>query len=176
MAEHAPHGPAAHDNPDVDHEKRDVNVAGVLKFAAGLVTFAVFVHLVLAWLFGVLARKTDRDQPRLTPIARQEREREQKAAAKRVQELDRNANSGPAPQPAQVYERLQGIPGPRLQVDDEADLAALRAEEAAKLKGYHWVDRKAGVVRIPIERAMHLLTDPKKAGALGVKVKGQGGR
>jgi hypothetical protein len=48
-------------------------------------------------------------------------------------------------------------PEPRLQADPLGDLRALRAEEDALLHGYTWVDRKAGTVRIPIERAMDLL-------------------
>jgi hypothetical protein len=173
MAEHDPHGPAAHDNPEVDHEKSDVNVSAVVKFAAGLVAFAVVVHLILAGVFGILGRKTEREQPRLTVIAKQEREREQKKIAERVEELRKSPKSPPTPQPPQVYERLRTtIPMPRLQVNDEADLAALRKEEEAKLTRYEWVDEKAGVVQIPIEQAMRLLADPKRAGTFGIKVKG----
>ena len=35
-------------------------------------------------------------------------------------------------------------------------LRQLRAEEQAKLGYYRWADRKAGIVRIPLERAMEL--------------------
>jgi hypothetical protein len=47
-------------------------------------------------------------------------------------------------------------PAPRLQIDPHADLARLRAAEAARLSSYGWMDRPSGVVRIPIERAMQL--------------------
>jgi hypothetical protein len=53
----------------------------------------------------------------------------------------------------------QRPPEPRLQADPTADLAALRASEEARLHGYAWVDRAAGRVRIPIERAMALLAE-----------------
>jgi hypothetical protein len=53
----------------------------------------------------------------------------------------------------------QRPPEPRLQADPAADLAALRASEDARLHGYAWVDRAAGRVRIPIERAMALLAE-----------------
>jgi len=36
------------------------------------------------------------------------------------------------------------------------DLAAMRAEEQRILNGYGWVDRQAGLARIPIARAMEL--------------------
>jgi hypothetical protein len=47
-------------------------------------------------------------------------------------------------------------PAPRLQTDPDADLAALHAQEARELTSYGWVDRGAGIARIPIERAMEL--------------------
>ncbi len=37
------------------------------------------------------------------------------------------------------------------------ELAAMRAAEDERLTTYQWIDRGAGVVRIPIERAMRLV-------------------
>jgi hypothetical protein len=48
-------------------------------------------------------------------------------------------------------------PAPRLQTRPREDLKALRAEEDTYLSSYGWIDRNAGVVRIPIDRAMQLL-------------------
>jgi hypothetical protein len=48
---------------------------------------------------------------------------------------------------------------PRLEVAVDQVLRELRAEEQTLLHSYGWVDRQAGVVRIPIERAMTLLSD-----------------
>jgi hypothetical protein len=36
------------------------------------------------------------------------------------------------------------------------ELAALREREATRLSTYQWVDHKAGVVRIPVDRALEL--------------------
>jgi hypothetical protein len=60
-------------------------------------------------------------------------------------------------------------PLPRLQSDAASDLAAERAREQGLLDGYAWVDRGAGVARIPIGRAMDILAQesssaPGKAG------------
>jgi hypothetical protein len=49
------------------------------------------------------------------------------------------------------------FPSPRLEVKPGANLADLRAAEEADLNSYGWVDRNAGTVRIPIDRAMQLL-------------------
>lgn len=48
------------------------------------------------------------------------------------------------------------VPPPRLQTDPSADLANLRAADAGKLHSYGWIDRPAGVIHIPIERAIEL--------------------
>jgi hypothetical protein len=47
-------------------------------------------------------------------------------------------------------------PEPRLQVNPRQDLRDMRADEDDVLTSYGWVDRNAGVVRIPIDEAMKL--------------------
>jgi hypothetical protein len=47
-------------------------------------------------------------------------------------------------------------PEPRLQTHPREDLLALRAREDAVLNSYGWVDKTAGVVRIPIDEAIKL--------------------
>jgi hypothetical protein len=46
---------------------------------------------------------------------------------------------------------------PRLQTNPTADLQRLLEAENAKLNSYGWIDKSAGVIRIPIDRAMDLL-------------------
>jgi hypothetical protein len=50
-------------------------------------------------------------------------------------------------------------PEPRLEVILDQVLREVRADEDALLHSYGWVDRQAGIVRIPIERALTLLTE-----------------
>lgn len=47
-------------------------------------------------------------------------------------------------------------PEPRLQTDPRQDLADMRAKEQELLDSYGWVDKNAGIVRIPIDTAMKL--------------------
>src|SRR5262245_35873860 len=47
-------------------------------------------------------------------------------------------------------------PEPRLQTNPREDLRELRIAEDQLLTSYGWVDKNAGVVRIPIEEAMKL--------------------
>ena len=48
-------------------------------------------------------------------------------------------------------------PGPRLQVDPEAELQALRAAEEEVLTTYQWVDEAGGIAQIPVDRAIEIL-------------------
>lgn len=50
------------------------------------------------------------------------------------------------------------FPSPRLQVDPRQDLEQLRTHETDLLGSYGWVDRDAGIVRIPIDRAIDIVS------------------
>jgi hypothetical protein len=63
-------------------------------------------------------------------------------------------------------------PAPRLQVTPAADLHQLRERENNLLNDYGWVDRKEGMARIPIDRAMDIISQrglpARKASPQGV--------
>lgn len=48
-------------------------------------------------------------------------------------------------------------PEPHLQTNPSVDLTEFREAEENKLNSYGWVDKRGGIVRIPIERAMDLI-------------------
>jgi hypothetical protein len=73
--------------------------------------------------------------------------------------VDEAARSSPPPNPLVAAGARQVPPEPRLQANPLADLRALRATEEETLTTYAWVDKNAGIVRIPIERAMQLLVE-----------------
>jgi hypothetical protein len=49
--------------------------------------------------------------------------------------------------------------GPRLQIDPRADLTRFRRDEDKRLMAYGWADGSRQTVRIPIDRAMTLLSE-----------------
>jgi len=121
------------------YEATDVNPNAIWIVTAGIVVSVALVILCVTWMFHYLIRRD---------LASQQRS-----------EIDRVTKAVAATRPQ--------FPEPRLQVAPQVDLAALRAREDATLNGYGWVDRKAGVVRVPIERAMDLLIQR------GLPVRGQ---
>jgi hypothetical protein len=59
-------------------------------------------------------------------------------------------------------------PEPRLQTDPQQELRDLRARQQSRLTGYGWVNKEAGVARIPIEDAMRIVVEqglPVREGA-----------
>ena len=50
-------------------------------------------------------------------------------------------------------------PEPRLQTNPRQDLRDLRSAEDTVLNGYGWVDKNAGITRIPIGEAMKLTVE-----------------
>jgi hypothetical protein len=63
-----------------------------------------------------------------------------------------------------IPDSLPQPPPPRLQVAPQVDLDRLHADETKKLTTFGWVDQANGVTRIPIERAMRLLSERGLAG------------
>jgi hypothetical protein len=112
------------DNPTVHHEESDVNIRAILGFAAGLLVFAIVIHIAMWGLFRFFDAQASHQEPPTYPLA-----------AKQEQRLP---------------------PEPRLQTNPRQDLVDLRTAEERTLTTYGWVDRNAGVVRIPIEQAMKL--------------------
>ena len=71
--------------------------------------------------------------------------------------LAREVAEDPPPAPLAAEARAEPRPDPQLQITPERDLQAMRESERSVLESYDWVDRNAGRVRIPIERAMSLV-------------------
>jgi hypothetical protein len=63
----------------------------------------------------------------------------------------------PAPNPLAAEYAAKEPPEPRLQIRPKTDLEMLRASEEKTLGRLAWVDRGAGVVQVPIGRAMEML-------------------
>ena len=112
------------------YETRDVKLRPLVVFTAGITVLGLASYLIIYVLFQMFSsQQASRD------------------VASAPSSLTRPAAPG--------EERLP--PEPRIQVDAAADFRTLHAEEDAILTTYGWVDRNAGVVRLPIDVAMKLV-------------------
>lgn len=64
-----------------------------------------------------------------------------------------------APEISPLAEPRPLPPAPRLQVTPEPDLERLRRSEEIFLNSYGWGNREEGIVRIPIDRAIEVLSE-----------------
>lgn len=58
------------------------------------------------------------------------------------------------PSPLAEARAPRAVPGPALQTQPETTLAEFRRAEEAQLRGWGWVDRGAGVARVPVDHAL----------------------
>ncbi len=77
----------------------------------------------------------------------------------------RSQTARPSPIAGANEQRLPA--GPLLQRDPESELEAMRHEMVERLGGYGWVDEGAGIVHIPIDKAMDLLAEQGSVAAAG---------
>src|ERR1039458_9174982 len=142
------HGPKPEDiDASLGYERSDVGVTGIVVFAVALIVFVV-VGGVLCYGIGkvINARMNKEDGPN----------------SKWTKTVDvRQLGNFPSSPELQnkMAEITQTFPTPRVQSDDgNQDVADLHAREDLLLSNYTWVDESKGTVRIPIERAMELIT------------------
>jgi hypothetical protein len=122
-------------NEEVDFEREDLGAKPILIFLLGLVIGCVLVALVLRGLYSYLDSYENRHQPVESPLVQQTT-----ADTRIVEKGDINK-----------------FPQPRLEGEEMSEINAFRMQEEQTLNSYGWVDEQAGVVRIPIDRAMALL-------------------
>ena len=86
--------------------------------------------------------------------------------------MDRQTSAAAPDFPLAAGHETRLPPEPRLQTAPRADLQQLRAREEEKLRTYQWVDRSAGIVRIPIDQAIKLTLErglPSKTPPAGAR-------
>jgi hypothetical protein len=114
----------------------DVNVWAVVKFAIGILILGIISYTVLYGMLRLFEHERVESQGRPPAMARGEQDR--------------------LPPPP----RLQMMPGsPSEFKSPEYEMTVMREEEEKQLTTYGWVNRDAGIVRIPIDEAMKRLLE-----------------
>lgn len=118
-----------------EFEQEDWNPKAVYGFLAALAIMCLFAYFVIKGLYGFLDAYEKKQQPALNPLVTAT------TADTRVVTSD----------------EVKSFPQPRLETDERSEIYSFRLQEEQKLHSYGWVDQNAGVVRIPIDRAMELI-------------------
>jgi hypothetical protein len=117
-------------------ERRDIGTAGILYFLAGLAAATIIVHFLLAGLYDFMDKRARSEQPPVSPL---------------IANVPTDTRRIPPTYPERAF------PEPRLETDERNQLGGFRLNEEEELNSYGWVNQDAGIVRIPIDRAMDLL-------------------
>src|SRR5713101_4759527 len=123
-------------NQEMDFEREDLAPKPILIFLGALAVGCVLVYFILTGMYGYLDSYENHHQPVQSPLVQQTT-------------VDTRSVS-----PGDVTK----FPQPRLEGDERREINDFREHEEQTLNSYGWVDQQAGVVRIPIDRAMQLLT------------------
>jgi hypothetical protein len=120
-------------NPQVHHEREDVGASWLAIGAISILILTVIGVGLSAWILGTM--ETQRSEIIPTPLP--------------------------------LIQLRSTPPPPRLQPNildrntAEEDMADLRAREDELLTTYGWVNREAGIVRIPIDQAIERLAEDR---------------
>ena len=118
------------------YERQDIGSKGILYFLLGLAVAGLLVYFVVDGLYGYLDKRSEAEQAPVNPLV----------------------TNAPADTRNISQDYPQGaFPNPRLEVDERGQLNDIRIKEEQTLQSYDYVDKNAGTVRIPIDRAMELI-------------------
>jgi hypothetical protein len=130
-------------------ERQDMTAQSVFAFLISLAVGGVLVYFVIWGLYHFMDARQRSHQPPQGPLVKQV-------------ETDTRIV---------LPEEITKFPQPRLERNERVEINDFRLKEEQTLSTYGWVDEKAGVIHIPIERAMQLvaqrgLPTVPKAGSL----------
>jgi hypothetical protein len=134
-----------HANPTGNggYERQDIGAAGVLYFLLGLAVAGLLVFFVVDGLYHFLDKRSEAEQAPVNPLVT--------SAPADTRHIPKEYNGD--------YEKFlkENFPAPQLEVDERVQLNGIRLKEEQTLSTYDYIDKNAGTVRIPIDRAMDLI-------------------
>jgi hypothetical protein len=117
---------------ETGHETKDVNFNAIFGLAVLVIVMAVVIHLGIWFVFQGMRERQNRGQSDTFPLAVKQK--------------------GPGLPPPPQLEGIERMKEPWGQP---------RPQEPKLQNKYEWIDRKAGIVRIPMDRAMALIVERK---------------
>lgn len=137
MSDEMNHGRSGH---EAGFEREDLGARGVFIFMIGLALVAVVIYFVIIGLYSFLDKY----------------ERSRMATASPL--VSSNGTMSRVVKQEYMEQRFKDNGVPMLEVNERGQFRDFLIKQENQLNSYGWVDEKAGVAHIPIERAMELLT------------------
>ncbi len=131
-----------------DYERQDIGVAGILYFLLGLAVAGVFVYFIVVGIYSYLEKRNEAEQTPVSPLVTNA-----PADTRHLPPEYKTDSEG-----ADYDKYLEkSFPAPQLETNERTELNKIRLREEDTLSTYDYVDKNAGTVRIPIDRAMDLI-------------------
>ncbi len=115
-------------------EREDLSPRAIIAFLIGLAVFCIIVHFAVTAMLRIADDYTHAHAKSKSPL------------------VALNPDTR-----AVLPSTIEKVAQPRLETDEATEIYGFREKEEEELNTYGWVDQKAGIVHIPIERAMQLI-------------------
>jgi hypothetical protein len=128
-----------HGHHETEFEREDLGTRGVFMFMAGLVVSGIVIYFIIVGMYSFLDKYERSQMATASPLVTT------KGSMSRVvsqEDMDKKFKDNGAPM---------------LETNERGQLRDFLMNEEDQLNSYGWVDEKAGVAHIPIDRAMDLL-------------------
>jgi hypothetical protein len=137
---HAPagHGNGAHGN---EYEREDLGTKGVFAFMIGLAVTGFITYFIIVGMYRFLDNYEHSQMSNASPL-----DTSKGASARVITQED-------------VNKIFKDNGAPLLEVNERGQLRDFLMRQEDQLNSYGWIDEKAGVAHIPIERAMELTAE-----------------
>lgn len=128
-----------HGHPDTEFEREDLSTRGVFAFMIGLAVTGIVIYFIIVGMYSFLDKYERSQMATASPLMTS------KGAISRVvtqEDMDKAFKDNGAPM---------------LETNERGQFHDFLLNQEDQLNSYGWVDEKAGVAHIPIERAMDLI-------------------
>jgi hypothetical protein len=125
----------------VEFEREDLSTRGIFGFMIGLAIIGVVVYFIITGMYRFLDNYERSQMTASSPLVKPEDTR--RIGSRRVTDDE-------------VKKAFKENGAPLLETDERGQLHEFVLNQEKQLNSYDWVDEKAGVAHIPIERAMEL--------------------
>jgi len=129
------HGHSGH---EVEFEREDLGTRGVFAFMIGLTIVGVVIYFIIIGMYTFLDKYERSQMATASPLVTS------KGTMSRVVTQE------------YMEQRFKDNGAPMLEINERGQFRDFLINQENQLNSYGWVDEKAGVARIPIERAMEL--------------------
>jgi hypothetical protein len=133
------HGHGGH---GVEFEREDLSTRGIFAFMIGLAIIGVVIYFIITGMYNFLDNYERSQMSASSPLVT-------------TQEARRITSRRPTQD--EVENTFKNNGAPLLETDERDQFRGFLMNQAKQLNSYGWVDEKAGVAHIPIERAMELI-------------------